>query len=116
MVFSMCITPPYEDWNRYYLSSSDYTTDFSAGEKASFLVRLTKSYGTSSDMITTTFVIRNSDGKFVSVSSQQRTWTDMWYRNYCELDIPSIPDVPGNYTIDVFFNGAAVASQAFTVN
>ena len=39
----------------------------------------------------------------------------MWYKNYCELDIPTIPDVPGNYNINIYFNGMFVANQSFTV-
>ncbi len=115
MVFSMCKTPSSSNWNRYYLSDSDYTTTFAVGEKASFLVKLKKSYGVSDQIITTLFVMRNADGKIVSCPSVQHTWTDMWYRNYCELDIPSLPDTPGDYTVDIYFNGALAGTQAFTI-
>lgn len=115
LVFSMCKTPSDPNWNRYYLRASDYTTTFNVGQKASFLVRLTKSYGTSDDVIVTTFVIRDSDNKVVIISSQESTWTNMWYRNYGEIDIPTLPEAAGDYTIDIFFNGAIAASQSFTI-
>ena len=115
MKFSMCLTPVSANWNRYYLSASDYTTTFAVGERASFLVKLLKRYGSSSEMIETMFVIRDSDGKIVSFTSQERTWTDMWYLSYCELDIPALPELPGGYTVEVYFNGAITTEQAFTV-
>ena len=115
MVFMMCKTPPYSGWNRYDISDSDYTTEFSVGESASFLVRLKKAYNTSSDVIVTTFVIKDENGTVVDVLSTSRTWIDMWYRNYCELDIPAIPEAAGRYTMSVYFNAAAVADVAFSV-
>lgn len=115
MVFSMCRTPNYKNWDRYYLSSSDYTTKFKLGEKASFLVRLKKSYGTSSDTIVTLFAIRDESGRLVNTATQSRSWTKMWHANYCELDIPTLPDKAGKYSITVYFNGALAATQDFTV-
>lgn len=115
MEFKMCLTPSHSDWDRYDLSSSDYTTEFSADEKASFLVRLKRAYDTSSDTIDTLFVIRDENGAVVNTSVSSRTWRQMWYRNYCELDIPSIPQTPGEYSVSVYFNGAFVNETAFTV-
>lgn len=115
MEFMMCRTPSYSGWDRYDISDSDYTTEFSVGEKASFLVRMRKEYDTSSDTILTLFVIRDKNGAIVETSSQSETWTNMWYRNYCELDVPSIPETPGNYTISIYFNGALAAQTNFTV-
>ncbi len=115
MEFMMCRTPSYSGWNRYDISDSDYTTEFSAGEKASFLVRMRKEYSTSSDTILTLFVIRDKNGAIVDTSTYSETWTDMWYRNYCELDVPSIPETPGNYTISIYFNGDLAGQTNFTV-
>ena len=115
MTFRMCKTPSNKNWDRYDLKSSDYTTTFSAGQKASFLVKLDKSYGTSSDTIVTLFVISDSEGNLVSVSSTSSTWTNMWYKYYCELDIPSLPDDPGEYTVSVYFNGQLANTQEFTI-
>lgn len=115
MEFKMCKTPSNSNWDRYDLSKSDYTTEFSTEEKASFLVRLKRSYSTSSNVIETLFVIRDESGAVVSTDTSSSTWTKMWYRNYCELDIPGIPQNPGKYTISVYFNGAFVNETAFSV-
>lgn len=115
MVFKMCKTPDNADWDRYDLSDSDYTTTFAVGEKASFLIRLTHSYDRSNDTITTLFVIRDANGAIVDISTSASSWLDMWYKNYCELDIPEIPQVAGDYTISIYFNGAFVNATDFTV-
>lgn len=115
MEFKMCKTPKNKNWDRYDLSKSDYTTTFSIGEKASFLVRLRNEYSTSSDQITTLFVIRDESGLIINTSTTTQTWTKMWYRNYCELDIPSIPQTAGNYTISIYFNGALATEQSFSI-
>lgn len=115
MEFKMCERPSKKNWDRYDLSSSDYTSTFKVGQKASFLVRLKREYNTSKDNITTLYVIRDENGSVVSTSSTTTTWTKMWYRSYCELDIPSIPQTAGKYTITVYFNGALAHSQSFKI-
>lgn len=116
MEFKMCKTPSVKNWDRYDLKKSDYTTAFTVGQKASFLVRMRKEYSTSSDSITTLFVIRDANDGFVNASSTTNSWTKMWYRNYCELDIPSMPQTPGEYTVRVYFNGSLATEQSFTVS
>ena len=115
MEFMMCRTPSYSGWDRWDLSSSDYTTEFDVGENASFLVRLLHEYDISSDEIVTLYVIRDSDRKIVSTARQADTWSSLWYRNYGEFDIPALPQTAGQYTIDVYFNGALAGSQSFTM-
>ncbi len=115
MEFKMCKTPSKKKWDRHDLSKSDYTTAFKAGAKASFLIKMQHKYDKSKDKITTLFVIRDEAGKIVSSATKTATWTSMWSKNYCELDIPQIPSNPGKYTIEVFFNGALANSETFTV-
>ena len=116
MQFSMCKTPAKANWTRTDLQSSDYTTTFVSGQKASFLIRLNKTYNTSPDTITSLFVIRDSEGKVVHTCSSASSWTNMWYKGYCELDIPSLPQAAGNYSITVYFNGNFAYNGSFTVN
>lgn len=114
--FYMCKTPDVEYWTRFDLDSSDYTTTFTSGEKASFLVYIAKRYNASSEQVSTMYVIRNSDGLPLYIEITSDTWLNMWYKNYCELDIPVMPTIPGEYTIEVFFNGGLVVTQPFTIS
>ena len=113
--FFMCRTPSYSGWDRYDLWDDDYTTTFEVGENASFLVHLRSEYDTSDDEIVTLFVYTDENGIVAGTSSVTSTWRNMWYKNYCELDIPSMPNVAGNYTISVYFNGLFAVKQAFSI-
>ena len=111
----MCKTPAKEDWTQYDVPAADYTTTYTVGSKASFATYLNHQYNTSPDVIVTLFVIRDADGKIVSTATQSQTWTFMWYRGFGRINIPSLPTQAGNYTLDIYFNGAFVHDQAFTM-
>ena len=111
----MCKTPKNQNWDRHDLSGSDYTTSFKSGEKASFLMRISGQYGISSDQVTIQFAIRDKNNQVVSVANQTQKWSSMWHRNYGEFDIPALPSAAGSYTVFVYFNGAIIGQQAFTV-
>lgn len=115
MEFNMVRTPSYSGWDRYDLSSSDYTTTFEVGEEASFLVRMLHEYDTSDDNIITVFAVEDESGNIVEASISEESWINMWYRNYCELDVPKMPEVPGKYKMSIYFNGALAGETNFTV-
>ncbi len=115
MQFRMCKTPAKANWSHTDLADSDYTTTFTSGKKASFLIRLNKTYNTSPDNITTLFVIKDADGNIVDTCSSASSWTNMWYKGYCELDIPHLPTAAGIYTVTVYFNGGFAYSGSFTI-
>ena len=115
MTFSMCLTPDKTNWKHTDVKKDDYTTSFAVGQKASFVVKLSRKYLTSPDIITTMYVIRDQDGKIVSANTSAQSWTSMWYQFYCELDIPALPNQAGNYTMQVYFNGMFAHEQTFTV-
>lgn len=113
--FSMCLTPNKENWDRNDLKSSDYTHTFAVGQSASFSIRLTHEYNTSSDNITTLFVIRDYEGNIVRTDTENRTWTSMWFRGYGTMTIPVMPEASGEYTVEIYFNGKYVTTQNFTI-
>jgi hypothetical protein len=111
----MCITPSEKNWDRYDVPKGNYTTSFAPGVSASFVMHLTKDYNESSDNIVTLYLIRDESGKLISNATESRTWTNMWYKSYGKLTIPFMPEAPGKYTVDIFFNGTAVTTQSFEV-
>lgn len=112
---SMCITPDLADWDHYDLEDDDYTDSFSVGSKASFVLHASRNYNRSDNIIDIMFVIHGEDGTLISADITQSIWTDMWYKRYCELDVPALPQLPGTYSIEIYFNGAFLHSQEFTV-
>ena len=113
MTVKMCEKPNKENWN--HSDVKNYTSSFKVGQKAAFTVRLSRTYNTSQDQIVTMYVIRDEQGNLVRYDTESRTWTSMWSKYKCELDVPAIPETPGNYSIEIYFNGCAIHSQKFEV-
>lgn len=111
--FTMCQTPEKENWE--HKDIENFTDTFQVGQKASFKVVVSKNYATSPDQITTMYVIRDQEGTLISKDTTATSWTAMWYQRRCELDVPSLPQVPGTYTMEIYFNGCIVHNQSFTV-
>ena len=78
-------------------------------------MHVTKKTSQKQDVVTTLYVIRDADGKVVSAKTESRTWDDMWDNRYGELTIPEMPKTPGNYTVEIYFDGEAVTTQSFTI-
>jgi ABC-type oligopeptide transport system substrate-binding subunit len=80
-------------------------------------VELWENYQNSKDEVTVTYVIRSKDGAPVSLNSEQSTWNKLWDKKFCELDIPQMPEIAGEYTVDIYFNGQQINKDvlAFTI-
>ncbi len=115
MEFSMCKTPSKKDWDRKDVSEKDYTTSFKVGVSASFVMHVTEKTSQTQDVVTTLYVIRDADGKLVSAKTESRTWDDMWDNRYGELTIPVMPETPGKYTVEIYFNGTEATTQSFEI-
>ena len=92
-----------------------YRINFKNGETAGFVLIMMKKYNISNDEIVATYVIRDANGIPVSWDYNARAWVDMWSKNYCHLTVPALPTTPGNYTIEIYFNGQSLCDTSFTV-
>ena len=115
MTFTMCITPEKENWKHSDVKNEDKTSQFTVGQKASFIAKLDRKYAPDNEDTAIQYVIRDKDGKIISNTIKTQTWLSMWLRFYCELDVPSIPAEPGEYTIEIYFNSMFAHKQTFTV-
>lgn len=116
MTLSTVLRPDKANWGVVDLTDEDYKSNFAASESVSILAHLSKTYTVSDQTITTTYVVRGSDNRMVSLDTQDRTWRNMWYQRYCELDLPQMPTAPDTYTVDIYFNDLYVGSVQFTVS
>ena len=111
----MCKTPSDENWTVDDVSRSDYTTSFASGESASFVLHIKGKYSSSTNEVSVQFVIRDKENNVLSMSQSDRKWADMWHKNDGEFDLPALPTAAGEYTVFVYFDGAYVGQQDFTV-
>lgn len=108
-------TPSDSNWRARDLSSATECSQFAAGESACLLMESSASYAVTDDMITTTFVIFDSENKLVSVTDSTRTWDDMWSKRQSAVALPETPSQPGSYTLDLYIAGQFVTTVEFTV-
>ena len=71
------------------------------------------------DATTVMFVIRDSEGKVMSntVRTKVSAWRDLWpgTGKYCYLNVPVMPTEYGDYTLEIYFNGATVLTKNFSI-
>ena len=114
MNWQMCLAPSGDDWN--WRDVKSYQNNFKVGEKAGFVCRLSDRYGVSDDPINVTYVIKDTSGAVLSVNNTTQSWTSLWFQYYGEFTVPVLPQESGRYSIEVYFNGASVHQQEFTIS
>ena len=65
------------------------------------------------------YVYRDSQGQVAPelVGEETLVWRDMFANSpYAGLNVPTTPSAPGNYTLDIYFNGTAAASVSLSVS
>lgn len=107
--------PDKENWGSKDLRSADSVTTFSPGGSMALLYHTRNKYSIVQDELVTLFVIRDTEGKLVSISSNTRTWADMWYDGYCVETVKNLPADPGSYTLTVYIDGMKLTIQDFTI-
>ena len=116
---SLCRTPAKQGWTHEDVADTDYTTSYAPGESASLVLYTSARFYLEKDETTVMFVIRNADGKVVSqlVRTKVSPWRDLWpgVGKYCYLDVPAMPTEFGNYTLEVYFNGATALTKDFSI-
>ena len=113
MVWQMCLRPEDPAW--VWWAVANFQESFTADQKAGFVARLTNRYAVSGDPITIVYAVRDAEGKLVSAHVATEAWSNMWYQFYGEFDVPALPQTPGQYTLDIYFNGASAHHQEFTI-
>lgn len=114
MDLSLFLTPAQEDWQADDLVDTDFTNTFKAGDKAAVLVQLQKKPKKSEDSISIVYVVRDENGVPVSLTKETKTWKKLWDGKLCTLVIPTMPNVAGNYTIDIYMNDQQINIEPLT--
>ena len=108
------LQPSKENWTGKDLAAG--TTEFTKDQKIAFAIESLTGRNSSSDPITYTLVIRDSDGTPVASTSGQRdSWDAMWDGDLFYGNAPQTPQDAGTYELELYFNGQTVASKEFTI-
>jgi len=112
--FSMCKRPSFNGWS--YANVQAYTSTFEADDLVGFVGYIPGKYNSLANTISVQYVYRDADGNIVGYQALSAVWRNMWYRRYCALDAPALPQEAGSYTVEIYFDGYLAHQQSFTVN
>ena len=108
MRFNLCVRPSKTNWAYKDVAASSFTTEFSVGQKAGVAARILSKYYTSTEVVATVYVFRNASGSITHVCSTEEKWGNMWVNGYGTFDVPSLPELPGSYSLDMYIDGGLV--------
>jgi hypothetical protein len=92
------------------------TDTFTTTEHIAFAIEVDYEATEEDKTVTTTYVIRDSSGNPVQVDTGERFWNGTWITARHTGDLQNTIEVPGMYTLEVYFNGQFLASADFTVS
>lgn len=116
---SLCHTPAKEGWTHEDVKDTDYTTSYEPGESASLVMYTSARFYLKAEDTAVMFVIRDAEGKVIPtlVRTKNVSWIKLWpgVGKYCYLDVPVMPTEYGDYTLELYFNGAIVLTKNFSI-
>lgn len=113
-------TPDEQNWTYEKLQNPDFRNTFHADESVSIVMRSSSVFYLPGFETKVMFVFRNSYGNVLPelLSEETYYWNHIWNAGDTkngELDIPQIPAEPGQYLLELYFNGKAVAQLEFSI-
>ena len=130
MAETQCATGSAPDFDAYGVSDvelslyvledeSDEPADtFTTGQHIAFAVQASYDATEEDKNVKTLYVIRDSSGLPVYVYRNDdpgRSWSGSWTTARHTGDLPDMPQEPGEYTLEIYFDGGLLAEERFTV-
>ena len=118
--FDLLKTPEEANWKAEDVKTEDFTTTFAAGESASIAIRSSSTFYLPGNELKILFVYRDSYGNVLPelITLESYYWKNLWLAGDTkngELPIPKLPSTPGDYVLELYFNGCAVTSFDITI-
>jgi hypothetical protein len=115
MTWSMFLWPDKELHDPNDIPAENYKTEFILGLQAGFVIALGTKTENYRNNVSIQFVLHDSQGNVLQQYSATSLWSDLWKDSYCLLPIPALAAIPGDYVLTVYFDGAFVHQQAYSV-
>jgi len=114
-------TPDDPNWSFDKIGVKAFTKEFKLGEKISIVLHGGTNFYLPGMELDILYVIRDAHGNVLPdyVSQGHRYWKELWQTgnyHYGELDLPTVPDKAGNYTLNIYFNGFFIGQADFTIS
>lgn len=112
----MYLRPDLDDWTVNNLQY--YRTTYKTSEKIAFACESVSGLEDSDDTVTILLVVRDANGNVVDHYTGEEVWNNMWTRDKYVGELLRTPEEPGEYTLEIYFNGQRVKTDkevGFTV-
>ena len=125
-----CVTGEAEDYTNYGCSDASMTLyvlednpdeletssdTFTTSQHVAFAIEVSYEATEEEKSAKTLYVIRDENGLPLYVYSSSRSWSGTWLTARHKGNLPDMPQTPGSYTLEVYFDGDFLASADFTV-
>lgn len=96
-------------------SDSTETTVFSTAQQIGFSIQAACDASAEKKTVETTYIIRDPAGEPVLTYGGSKTWPGDWTNLEHTGVLPEIPQTPGEYSFEVYFDNALIAEATFSV-
>ena len=119
LTMNLLKTPEEEDWRGEDMAEA-FTDTFAPGDPVSVVLHSANDFYVPSNETHIMYVFRSSYGSVLPelVSMETIAWKKIWFggdHQYGELTIPKIPTIPGEYQLEIYFNGQIVKGTKFII-
>jgi hypothetical protein len=113
-------TPEESDWSFETISTDAFTNTFAVGESASLVFQSSSTIYVPSNKTNILYIFRDSYGNVLPdlIIEGSCIWKSIWSKGDVktgELDIPKLPEIAGNYGLELYFNGGFVTQLDITI-
>jgi hypothetical protein len=120
VTFGILKTPEDADWRTTPVNPESFTHTFAVGDSATLVLQSTTDVYLPSNKINGLFVFRDSYGNVLPDMTVENTyiWKEIWFegdKKVGEIEIPRLPTIPGNYTMEIYFNGSFVTKTDIAI-
>lgn len=91
-------------------------TSFTTTDLMKFAIQASYEVTEENKEVATTYVIRDSEGKPAFVYNGSKNWSGTWTTVEHKGEIPDMPQRAGEYSFEVYFDGALIAETDFSVS
>lgn len=114
-------TPEGSFWRYETVGNDDFTTQFAPGDGISVALSSSTSFYLPGYDLHILYVIRDTDGNILGeyLAEDKTHWKDIWLGGNSkngELDVPKVPAEPGDYVLNIYFDGKTAAELPFTIS
>lgn len=114
-------TPEQDSWYCENIPAEDFTDSFASGDSISIALSSDTSFYLPGNEVSILYVIRDTHGNVIPdlISEETVYWKNIWNGGNSkngELDLPKAPTSAGEYVLNLYFDGQAVAEASFRIS